>query len=112
MACCSKICVAEEISVYDPDTDQRFILRDGEMIKEDLEAGNTFSSSPPSTAHVPETDDIDITDLEEMNDNLGLGDEDNFDEVGHDEGLKTKKKLAHDNAGVETKKKLAHGDRI
>ena len=66
MACCSKICVAEEISVYDPDTDQRFILRAGKMIKEDLEAGNTFSSSPPSTAHVPETDDIDMTDFEEM----------------------------------------------
>ena len=74
------------------------------MIKEDLEAGNTFSSSPPSTAHVPESDDIDI-DFEEMifkmvvkvrtacltftnvmmNDILGPGDEYNLDELAHDD---------------------------
>ena len=59
--------------------------------EEDLEAGHTSSSSPPSTAQVHKTDDIDMTDFQEMNDNLGQGEEDNLDELAHDyEGVETK----------------------
>ena len=62
--------------------------------EEDLEAGHTSSSSPPSTAQVHKTDDIDMTDFQEMNDNLGQGDEDNISELAHDdEGVETKEEL-------------------
>ena len=77
--------------------------------EEDLEAGNTSSSSPPSIAEVHKTDDIDMTDFQEMNDNLGQGDEDNLDELAHDdEGVETKDVLANDDERVETKEELAH----
>ena len=45
--CCSCSLVPGQISVYDPDTDQRFLLKDGEIVEppeEDLETGHTSSS--------------------------------------------------------------------
>ena len=46
--CCCTCVPGEEISVYDPSTDKRMILVNGELVEppvEDLETGNSPSSS-------------------------------------------------------------------
>ena len=47
--CCSSTAVpGEELSVYDPDSDRRFVIRDGQLMKPSesyVETGNTPSSS-------------------------------------------------------------------
>ena len=110
-SCCS-CCLepGEEISVYDPHTDQRLLLRDGQMVEppeEDLEAGN---SSPPSIAEVSKTDDIDMTVIQDINENQEQEDEDN-EEDDHDTAVVTKEEIILDNEGVDTtEEKLAHND--
>ena len=63
-SCCS-CCLepGEEISVYDPHTDQRLLLRDGQMVEppeEDLEAGNTSSSHCCCAGSDSESEDIPV----------------------------------------------------
>ena len=66
--------------------------------EEDLEAGN---SSPPSIAEVSKTDDIDMTDFQEINENQEQEDEDNEDD-DHEPGVVTKEEILLDNEGVDT----------
>ena len=73
--------------------------------EEDLEAGN---SSPPSIAEVSKTDDIDMTVIQEINENQEQEDEDN-EEDDHDTAVVTKEEIILDNEGVDTtEEKLAH----
>ena len=63
-SCCS-CCLepGEEISVYDPHTDQRLLLRDGQMVEppeEDLEAGHTSSSHCCCARSDSESEDIPV----------------------------------------------------
>ena len=63
-SCCS-CCLepGEEISVYDPHTDQRLLLRDGQMVEppeEDLEAGHTSSSRCCCAGSDSESEDIPV----------------------------------------------------
>ena len=61
--------------------------------EEDLEAGN---SSPPSIAEVSKTDDIDMTVIQEINENQEQEDEDN-EEEDHDTAVGTKEEIQLDN---------------
>ena len=73
--------------------------------EEDLEAGN---SSPPSIAEVSKTDDIDMTVIQDINENQEQEDEDN-EEDDHDAGVGTKEEIPLDNEGVDTtEEELAH----
>ena len=75
--------------------------------EEDLEAGN---SSPPSIAEVSKTDDIDMTVIQEINENQEQEDEDN-EEEDHDTAVGTKEEIQLDNEEVDTtEEKLAHND--
>ena len=62
----------EEISVYDPSTDKRFIIKDGEVVEppeDDVETGDTPSSSSCgccSTAQKTNTEDIALTVVNEQ----------------------------------------------
>ena len=75
--------------------------------EEDLEAGN---SSPPSIAEVSKTDDIDMTVIQEINENQEQEDEDD-EEDNHEPGVGTKEEILLDNEGVDTtEEKLVHND--
>ena len=70
--------------------------------EEDLEAGN---SSPPSIAEVSKTDDIDMTVIQEINENQEQEDEDN-EEDDHEPGVGTKEEILLDNEGLDTEEEL------
>ena len=65
LCCCCSCCLepGEEISVYDPHTDQRLLLRDGQMVEppeEDLEAGHTSTSRCCCAGSDSESEDIPV----------------------------------------------------
>ena len=64
-----------------------------ELPEEDLEADD---SPPPSIAEVSKTDDIDMTVIQEINENQEQEDEDN-EEEDHDTAVGTKEEIQLDN---------------